>query len=302
MIVKVAWGVCIVAGVLFGGLVPVWGEEAAIILSRSAGPYQEAFQGFVASVNFSYQIFNMEGDDQKWDSLPQSIRQGGFRIVVTIGSEATLKARQLPGNIPVVYAMVLAPISGANGNISGVHLKIAAADQLHFIRKMLPAKKRIGIIYNPAMTGQDIALARTAAVQEGVALLPIAVVSSADVPGALSKLTPEVVDLIWIIPDPVVGQPDSVQLFIAHSRQQKLPVFGFTMPQAKAGLFAAFSVQNYDIGQQAAALAIKIRSEQARDVHEGPRKFVVYVNAETQKSLGLPDFSDLPEIRIIHPF
>lgn len=288
---------------LFSSLLsPAWGEDVAVILSRTAPPYEEALKGFKANAAFSCLVLNMEGDEQKWPKISQAISQGSYQAVVTIGSEATLKARELPAEIPVVYSMVLFPITSDNRNLSGVHIKIEPLTQIMFMKKMFPGKNRLGVIYNPQYTGPEIVLARAAASQEAVSLLPIAIERPEEIPQALAKLTTNSVDIIWMLADPTVGQPAAVNNFITHERQQRLPVFGFALSQVKAGIFAAFMTDYADIGRQSAELTARVINGKTRNVHEGPKQLVVYVNPRVRKALGLGDFPACPEVQFVPDF
>ncbi len=279
---------------------PGQAKKIVVVLSRSLSAYTTAAQGFEASsVSLKYHVLNMEGDMKAGRRIMQRLEPDKTSLAVAIGTEAALAAKTLNSTIPLLYTMVFNPPDFLNRQAAGIIIKPGIDAQLKRIRKLLPAKNRIGVIYDPRYSSGSIKEARLSADRHGLTLLPIAIEKSEEIPQVLLKLTRDRVDILWMVIDKTLAHPSVFNLLLAHSSKESLPLFGLSSFQVKAGALAAFCVDFPDIGKQTAQLAEKILEGKNKDVLEFPRKMIIYVNPKTQKQLGLADLGVFPEVRFI---
>jgi len=272
--------------------------KVAVVISRSAAPYLTAAQGLKQAARFEMEMFNMEGDAEKGRQFMSGFAPEAVSLVIAIGTEAGLAAKQADPAIPVVYSMVMEAIEFPKHKAAGVVIKIGLDDQFSRVRKMFPTRRRIGVIYTQNSI-QDIEQARAEVAKFDLSLYPIAVEKSEEVPDALSKLNHGTVDLLWMVPDKVLTSPAVVAQMIQHSLKENLPFIGLSMYHAKMGALAGFSVDFADVGSQTAVLAKKQMDEGARARVETPRKVIIYVNPKVQKQMGLDDLSAFPEVAFV---
>jgi putative ABC transport system substrate-binding protein len=269
-----------------------------VVLSRSAGSYTASMDGFRQAAGFEFEQVNMEGDSSRGREIMAGFAPAGTHLVVAVGTEAMLAAKALNPSIPLLYTMVLEPAAISGHQISSIVLKIDPSEQFARLHKMLPGCKRIGVIYNPSNSSQDVNQARAAAVKFGMALNPIAIEKVEDLDNALSKLTKDSVDLLWMVVDPNLVNPTAIEKMVRHSLDQGIPLVGLSSFHVKAGAWAAFSVDFSDIGAQTADLAQEMLKGGMKNRVTGPRKIIFYVNAKTQKAIGLT-VVDSPEMQYV---
>ncbi len=274
-------------------------EKVAVVLSRSVAPYLEAAKGLQQEASFETVAVNLEGDLAGGRKIMSRYQPAQIRVVVPIGTEAVLTTRELNAEIPIVYTMIMDPPVIPNHEAGGVVIKIPLDEQFAKIQKMFPNVKRVGVIYNPRYSTQDINQARQLVRQYQLTLHPIAVDDQDKVPDALRKLTADEVDLLWMVADKTVAHPAVVQQLILHAAQENLPLIGLSMYHVKAGALAAFSVDFQDIGAQTADYARRVLAQGMSGEVETPRKIIVYVNPKMQKQLGIEDLSVFPEVKYV---
>ncbi len=280
-------------------VLPIWGEKAAVVLSSSSDLYNDALNGLKKTARFKVDIYDMERDLVKGRQIMRKLTTQDVNLVVVIGTEAAIAAKTLNADIPIVYTMVLAPINYPKHRATGVIIKIGINKQLAMIAKMFPGKKRIGVIYNPKYSRQDIEQARKLVSKYKFKLFPIAVENQTEIPNALLKFTNESVDLLWMVIDKTVLTPLGVKCLIRHSLKENIPLIGLSKYHVKAGALAAFSGDFFDIGSQTAKIVQTSLKSGTKSRIETPRKIIFWVNPKIQKQLGIDDLSVFPEVQFI---
>jgi|GEM_PF-2931326 len=267
-----------------------WAAPVVVVLSRTAEPYTAMLEGFKQAFSGEVVVANMEGNAQQGQQLMQGYQPGEVAAVVAVGTEAARAGAALNPAIPLLFSMVREPVALPKRNPAGVILQIKVSDQFGKIALLFPLRKRIGVIYNPSVSADQVSEARGLMDRFGLKLYMLSVESAAGVPAALDRMTPAHVDLIWMVLDETVAQPAVLKQVITHSLQQKLPVVGFSMHQVKAGVVAAFAADYQDIGGQTAKLAKRMIAGEPAAV-EAPRKMLLYVNPTVQQALGCEDLT-----------
>jgi putative ABC transport system substrate-binding protein len=275
-----------------------WAAPVVVVLSRTAEPYTQMLEGFKHSYEGMVTVANMEGIAQKGLQAMQACHPGEVAAVIAVGSEAAQAGAGLDTSIPLIFSMLRDPIRLPKRVPAGVILEISVADQFEQIRQLFPDRKRIGIIYNPANSGDQISQARELMDRFGFKLTILSADSAAEVPADLARMPAGSLDLIWMVPDETMAQPAVLKLLITHSLQEKLPLIGFSPYQVKAGVYAAFSADYQEIGIQTAALAKRMLAGGPAAV-ETPRKVSVCFNPTVQRALQCEDLSKVKDVRIV---
>lgn len=275
-----------------------WAEKIAVVLSRSLAPYQAALQGFSENAPGEIENFNMQGDEVQGAQIMDKIAAGGFNTVVVIGSEAAKAAKNIT-NLPVIYTMVLEKPVFKTSQSTGIILDAKIEDKVRYLKQLFPQIKKVGVIYNPEKTGKIVNQARQAMSNVGLILIPLAINAPEEFKGALDKLTKDQVDLIWSVPDPLTLKPEAVNSTIEHAVAQKLPFVAMTEAHVAAGALAAFSVDFGELGAQTAEVVKGVLEGKHPLAAYYPKRVILYVNADVQNKLGLKDFQESSEIKII---
>ncbi len=276
----------------------------AIIKSAALAPFDQATAAIIAALkNDPMQpeilTFDLEGEERNAASVLERARRGRSSVIVTVGSLATTVALADSSSEPVIFSMVLYPEqsgfrSTPKRGVTGASLDIPVDVQFTYLRRLLPAAKRIGVLFNPAETGAVISEARTTAPKHGFSLVTRAVDESTGAVAALETLMDEV-DLVWAVADSHVFSPQTTSALILASLRHKVPLIGLSAPHVRAGALAALYCDYDDIGKQTAATALRVlHGEKAEDIPPTrPRRVGLALNLHTAEHLGVGLATDL---------
>jgi putative tryptophan/tyrosine transport system substrate-binding protein len=272
----------------------------AVIRSRIIKPYNDALAGFESALNTSrshvtLRIFDLEAVEGKGEKGLQEIASVKPVLTFAIGTEAAVFAKEKLKDLPVVFSMVLDPVkagivaspTASGDSLRGVTLDISPEVQFAKLKELLPAARRVGILYNPEETEWLNGTKRTAE-RMNLAIVAKAVNSGADVPARLDELSREV-DCVWAQVAPSIYNSQSSQYIILTLIRNKMPFIAFSSQYVKAGALAALECDYSDIGRQSAEIAIMVLQGHASGAValSFPAKVRMVVNKRIAELLGV---------------
>ncbi|MBU0908496.1 MAG: hypothetical protein KKA54_18045 [Proteobacteria bacterium] len=188
--------------------------------------------------------------------VEQQIREYRPDLILALGRNALLAVRDI-GEIPVIYLLVVAPeiITQDRENITGVKLEIPGKLQFDELSRLLPQVRRIGVIYNSEHSAMEIQEARRD--RPDLQFVSLSAQSARGVPSLLEELHGKV-DLIWLLPDLIVTNPQTLESYFLFSFKNKVPVLAFSEKYLKSGAAIVVTFDLEAMGEQAAAMAARI--------------------------------------------
>jgi putative ABC transport system substrate-binding protein len=279
---------------------PAWALDCVLLQSSPLKPYEEARQGFEKgwlgqrsatgpksiSGNTVTQILLSEQQSTDISSLKKQLQSA--RLVVAIGDQALAFVRDLR-EVPVIY--LLAPsATPLPKNFIGIEMRIQPSRQLAAINKALPKVHSIGVLYNPAQSGQWVQEALLSPVGSVQTLLFKKFDSQTSLPGALQELV-GTVDAYWLLPDPQLTTPQVFGSLLEFSMKHRVPIISFSEKYLAQGAAVAVTFDTVDMGAQAAELgAIVARDGLGGDIPalSPPRKVRVVANPTVLERLRVP--------------
>lgn len=198
--------------------------------------------------------------------------------------------------IPVVFAAITDPV-GAKlvksmnkpaGIATGTSDRIPIKKSLELVRKFLPKAKKIAILYNSA---EDNSISSVKEFKENAKLLgftPVeGVVSKSSEVIAVAKSLVGKTDAFFVSTDNTVAS--AIEGVIKVSYDTKIPVFASDKNSVKKGAIAAYSIDNYRLGQQTGEIVEKIlQGQKPSDIPvQTQDKVLVKLNIESAKKIGL---------------
>jgi putative ABC transport system substrate-binding protein len=274
------------------------GNVVAVIKSGSLTPFERATGAIVEALKKSIPqpeilTFDLEGDEANAPAILARVHRANPSVVVTVGSLATTVALADPSALPVVFSMVLYPeqsgfLKKTSHHVTGASLDIPPEAQFGYLRRLLPAARRVGVLFNPDETGSIVDKARAAAPHHGFTLVDRPVDAEGDAVGALGELM-EKVDVVWAVADSHVFTPQTTLGLILASLRRRVPVIGLSTAHVRAGALAALYCDYEDVGRQTADLALRVlHGEDASNVPvASPRKVALALNLHTADHLGV---------------
>lgn len=279
---------------------PAWALDCVLLQSSALKPYEEARQGFEKGWlgqrplsgpksigGYSVTQVLLSGQ-QAIDTFALKKQMQSARLVVAIGDQALEFAKDLR-EVPVVY--LLAPSAPAlPKNFLGIEMRIQPSRQLAAINKALPKVRSIGVLYNPAHSGQWVKEALLSPVASVQTLLFKKFDSQTSLPGALQELAGKV-DAYWLLPDPQLTAPQVFGSLLEFSMKNKIPIISFSEKYLAQGAAVAVTFDTVDMGSQAAELGAQVARD-GLDAHTPsltpPRKIRVVANPMVLERLGVP--------------
>jgi putative ABC transport system substrate-binding protein len=261
------------------------GRAEPVIVARSSelAPYvalEKAFSAALTQQTRSVSLASPDGRAQLKAALGS-----GAGLLLAIGPDAARAAAELRPSCPVILALVPeARKSGLEVSTPLVPMFVPPGRQLKALRAALPGAKKIGILYDPAISKPLVNECEAAARSAGVTLVRKEVGARQEVAAAVRAMVGEV-DAIWLLPDTTVIGADTFKFIMLTALQAKVPVVGFSEGMSKAGALLAVEADYGEMGQKAARAAQRILAGQAA-APEAPDG-AIYLNAKSAGVLGL---------------
>ena len=167
-------------------------------------------------------------------------------------------------------------------------MEIPVRTQFEEIRRVIPGVKRVGVLYNPAVTGPMIESARRTAASLGMELVSIQVDSESDVVTSTEALA-EKVDVLWSVADSTVFSSQGLRRILLTTLRNRIPFVGLSPAFVRAGALLAFSVDYRDVGRQSGEQALQVfAGERPSDVPmTAPRSVSLSLNLNTAKRIQI---------------
>jgi putative tryptophan/tyrosine transport system substrate-binding protein len=270
----------------------------AILKSSNLPPFEMATEALTESLRKTAPqpeilTFDLEGDVVKAPTVLAAMYAAAPRVIVTVGSLATSAALADPSPIPVVFSMVLYPkASGFEGSegrgVTGVALDIPLAAQFASLRRLLPAARKVGVLYHPGETGSIVTAAVAAAAQHGLTLVTREVDEPGAAVAALGGLMEEV-DAVWTIADAHVFTPQTTPALILAALRRRIPLIGLSTAHVRSGALAALFCDYRDVGLQTGELVQRVLGGERADGMPvvSPHRLDLALNHRTAELLGL---------------
>jgi len=262
-------------------------QQILVVRNQRFRPYSEALSVFRHVLDERFKGLDYivrEGKD-----AASTIRRKKPELVLAIGMDALYAVKNT--EIPVVCLMVILPSAGSleEKNITGVSMTISPERQLSSLRRMIPGARRVGLLYDPKKSGAFVRKAQRVARGLRMHLLAKEVSHAKDVSRALGSLKGSI-DAIWMIPDTTVVTPETAELIMLFSLENRLPVCAFSAKYLELGAFMSLDVSAFDMGKQAGELAVRILSgANVRDIQpvEADNPTLI-VNESVARKLRIP--------------
>jgi putative ABC transport system substrate-binding protein len=243
---------------LWAGLAQAAGY-VVVIRSADLPPYRAVETAFRDAIGRPSRTFSLASDSARVEV--QRALEGEAQLVFAIGAQAARQALDLSPQypaVPVVYALVPNPEKiGVQGLAPGISMYVSPAVQAATVRALLPKAKRVGVLYDAAISEALVAECDAAAATVGLTLVREAVASRKDVAAAARSLFRQA-DVVWLIPDTTVLSADTFKFLVQISLETKVPLVGFSEGMTRAGALLSVEAEHAAMGKKAADLARRI--------------------------------------------
>lgn len=277
---------------LLGGSARAAGPVVVALESDGLTLYRQAEAGMAAELDgIELASFSLEGDAKRADDVLAQVLARKPAVVVAFGPLAANAARKGLGEVPVVFCLVPNHEKyGLDGkNVTGIALTRPVDDQLAALAGLLPAAKKVGVLYTPEYSQEVFSQAQKAAEAQGLTLVGRKLGKGKELAEEVEALA-GAVDVIWMLADRGTANVEASKLLLQATRKAGIPLIALGEGQVREGALAAFTVPPVLVGAQVGKLARRIAVER---INAGslqvmaPVQLELWLNLGTAKRLGL---------------
>jgi putative tryptophan/tyrosine transport system substrate-binding protein len=275
------------------------GATASIESQRVAAFVQRLRElGWIDGRNLAIEYRWAEGRNERYAEIAAEFVRLKVDVIVTVGTPATLAAKQATAVIPILFVTasdpvgtgLVASLARPGGNVTGLANQISdtGGKKLEFLREVVPGLRRLAImanVGNPASVldmGEAQATARTL----GLEVITSEIRRAEDIAPAFEALK-ERADALYVSADPVMNT-NRIRINIL-AVGARLPTMHAVREFVEAGGLMSYGPNLPDQFRRAADFVDKIlRGAKPNDIPvEQPTKFDLVINLTTAKALGL---------------
>jgi putative tryptophan/tyrosine transport system substrate-binding protein len=275
------------------------GATASIESQRVAAFVQRLRElGWIDGRTLAIEYRWAEGRNERYAEIAAEFVRLKVDVIVTVGTPATLAAKQATAVIPILFVTasdpvgtgLVASLARPGGNVTGLANQISdtGGKKLEFLREVVPGLRRLAImanVGNPASVldmGEAQATARTL----GLEVITSEIRRAEDIAPAFEALK-ERADALYVSADPVMNT-NRIRINIL-AVGARLPTMHAVREFVEAGGLMSYGPNLPDQFRRAADFVDKIlRGAKPNDIPvEQPTKFDLVINLTTAKALGL---------------
>jgi len=244
----------------------------------------------LAIEGFKSEIPAAEMKETEVSNAADAIKKFKPNAIFVTGANSLQAVRKVENQVPVVFANVLKSETGdlKNTNVGGIFWEVPIQAQFSFLSAVLPKAKRIGVVYNPQISGEQIHEAQTVAPKYGLEVVPRTAENSSQMEEMLSDW--EGIDVLWVIPDKsLVNSPDVFRSVLSLTMNRNLPVLAYHEAFVKEGALLSVSNDFSSMGKQAAELVHNLLDQKSDKNLPSvlPTLSKLAINLKTAKKLNI---------------
>jgi len=258
--------------------------------------------GYIEGKNLILDISAKEAFDEL-RPIAKAYVEKKFDVIVALGGTAPLIAKELTQEIPIVFVGSSDPILGGlvksvarpEANVTGV---TRAGDvefqgkRLQILKEAVPTLRRVAVLYNARgenpQHAEVLALVQKVALNLGLRLAEKPIKSTADIERALSSLSKDTTDGLFVICSSLFRDP--FKKIAAVAMQKRLAVPGCRAHEVvEQGALLSYEADTYRLGHRGAWYVDRIlKGTKPQDLPvEAPTYFELIINLKTAKQIGL---------------
>jgi putative tryptophan/tyrosine transport system substrate-binding protein len=238
-----------------------------------------------------------KGRAQLYSDIASEFVRLKVNVIVAVGTEAVVAAKQATSTIPIVIAgaadpvgqNIVASLARPGGNVTGVSFQLAdiASKRLELIREAVPGLRRLAIMGNPFASILEMSEVQKVARMLGLEVLISEIRQGEDISPAFETFQDHA-EALYVCSSAGVITPNRY-LINKLALRARLPTMHAYRVHVDAGGLMSYGPNAVDLFRRAAEYVHKIlRGERPADLPvEQPTKFELVINLKAAKALGL---------------
>ncbi|MCW5664164.1 MAG: ABC transporter substrate-binding protein [Piscinibacter sp.] len=271
-------------------------EHPALDAARDGVKDELKAAGYEAGKNLKFEYQSAQGNTGTAAQIARKYVGQKPDVIVAIATPSAQAVVSATKTIPVVYSAVTDPVAAklvktwdaSGSNVTGVSDLSPLAKHLELIKKVVPAAKRVGVIYSPgeANSVAIVEALKKATADAGLTLVEAAAPRTVDVSGAAQSLVGKA-DVIYAPTDNNVMS--ALEAVVKVAQQAKLPLVAADTEAVKRGAVAALGLNYYDLGRQTGKVVVRVLKGEAPGAipSQVSQTFELHVNPAAAQKQGV---------------
>jgi len=234
---------------------PARGQQETIVLLVSADNkiYSQMSEGLQERLHAPAKVMMLNSNEK---SLLHEIHAMNPPFVIAIGDAAALWAHKNLAGRPLLISGVIQQFhpSGFKG-MKGVGMDFPADAYLKLAKDALPELKKVGLVYNPAVSQAFVDDLKKAAGALAVNVNARPLTREGALGSAMEGLTKWGVELFLVTYDPLVMNPETWQYLVGYSVKHHIALLVPAKSLLKSGGVLSLEADYVELGRQAADMA-----------------------------------------------
>jgi putative tryptophan/tyrosine transport system substrate-binding protein len=270
---------------------PLAGEQILIVTSSGVPAYEEVLESMRKGMSQqAVYVLDVRQNDAE-HILGEALRLKSVKVLVTIGGESAVAVLAQRSAIPLIATMVvpnqLTKDAGGRGRLASiVPVQVPLSTLLESVKRVFPAKSRLGMIRNAALPDIGPDVLRSTAEAAGFTVKIVDCSGPGELLQVFQSLKDQV-DLVLCFPDATLYNSATAKPLVLASLRYMLPLIGFSESFVRAGAVLGVYPDFREMGIRGAELIQKVLNGQTLAKMEHPRKFRIAVNQNITRLLGL---------------
>lgn len=265
-----------------------------------------AYKGFVAGLkdagyeegkNIKIDFQNAQGEQPNCVTIANKFVNDRPDLILAIATPAAQACANATKDIPILITAVTDPATSKlvqsnakpGNNISGTSDLTPVKEQIDMVKQLVPSVKTVGLMYcsSEANSKFQIDIAKKECDAQGLKYVEKTVSNSNEIQQVAQSLAGKV-EAVYIPTDNMLAAGMKTVTNVLN--QAKIPVVAGESGMVKKGGVATYGINYYKLGQQTAAMAVKILKDQSKPADmpiEYQKDMDVTVNEDVAKQLGI---------------
>lgn len=280
-------------------------KKIAVVQLMQHGSLDAANQGFLAGLaqngfpadKIQVDQQNAQGDQSNLKSIAARFKGDKPDLICAIATPAAQAAANDIHDVPIVgiaitdyvQAKLVQSNEKPGGNVTGASDMNPVNRQIDMALELMPGAKKVGLLYNSSEVNSEVQgrEMKKYAAEKGLTVVEKTVSSVNDIQQAAESMTGQI-DFLYVPTDNILAS--SMPTLLKMTDTARIPVIAGAESMVKDGALASLSVDYYQLGVQAGAMAAKILKGEVQASAfpvETQQNLIVVINKKNADLLGI---------------
>lgn len=231
--------------------------KIAVVTPETPNEYRETCEGIKEVLQWEFVPYKLPDNPGKIPSFFDNLMKEELDLIITLGGDSFQTVKKQEMGVPILYSAVQDPSRyiQSGEKYPGITIEAGLSKKLEEIKKTFPNTEKVGLVYYPKSSKQEVEKARTYTRELDMDLVALSADTLKDSLRGVETLRKEKVDVLAMLPDEANTNPLVFEKMKRVSLRNGIPILGVSKRTIREGAFFALTVDFHDIGRQTGELA-----------------------------------------------